>query len=206
MRQFPNALAAIGVLYPESLKYAEDTQGELEAANLRWWLHGTRGERISERRIRSGSPRDLADQLRVLPLELEGVDRVVAAAGVVEYGVERAARQISSHALHGYDAQLSAVHFAATSLAMLNPHIQFDRMNLGRQSVVWQPASSATAQIAERTFKSSESETGFGDGGIGRGVRGGGYAETSPRRRAIGVGTAHHGMHGAVLATDTRFD
>ena len=33
-------------------------------------------------------------------------------------------------ALHGYDVQLSAVHFAATSLAMLNPHIEFDRMNL----------------------------------------------------------------------------
>ena len=33
-------------------------------------------------------------------------------------------------ALHGYDVQLSAVHFAATSLAMLNPDIQFDRMNL----------------------------------------------------------------------------
>ena len=26
--------------------------------------------------------------------------------------------------------QLSAIHFAATSLAMLNPDIQFDRMNL----------------------------------------------------------------------------
>ena len=33
-------------------------------------------------------------------------------------------------ALHGYDVQLSAVHFAATSLAMLNPEIQFDRINL----------------------------------------------------------------------------
>ena len=33
-------------------------------------------------------------------------------------------------ALHGYDVQLSAIHFAATSLAMLNPSIQFDRMNL----------------------------------------------------------------------------
>ena len=98
LRQFPNALAAVGVLYPESLKYAEDTQGELEAANLRWWLHGTRGERLTDRRIRSGTARDLADQLRVLPLELEGVDRVVAAAGVVEYGVERAARRIALHA------------------------------------------------------------------------------------------------------------
>ena len=33
-------------------------------------------------------------------------------------------------ALYGYDVQLSAVHFAATSLAMLNPDIEFDRMNL----------------------------------------------------------------------------
>lgn len=33
-------------------------------------------------------------------------------------------------ALHGYDVQLSAIHFAATSLAMLNPDIQFDSMNL----------------------------------------------------------------------------
>ncbi len=33
-------------------------------------------------------------------------------------------------ALHGYNVQLSAVHFAATSLVMLNPDIQFDRMNL----------------------------------------------------------------------------
>ena len=33
-------------------------------------------------------------------------------------------------ALHGYDVQLSAVHFAATSLAMLNPDIQFNHMNL----------------------------------------------------------------------------
>ena len=33
-------------------------------------------------------------------------------------------------ALHGFDVQLSAVHFAATSLAMLNPQIQFDKMNL----------------------------------------------------------------------------
>lgn len=33
-------------------------------------------------------------------------------------------------ALHGYDVQLSAVHFAAVSLALLNPDIQFDRMDL----------------------------------------------------------------------------
>lgn len=98
LRQFPDALAVVGVLYPESLKYADDTQSALEAAELRWWLHGTRGERLPDIRMRSGTPRDLADQLRVLPLELEGVDRVVAAAGVVEYGVEQAAQHIAKHA------------------------------------------------------------------------------------------------------------
>ena len=79
LEHFPDALAVAGVLYPESLKNMDDTQSALEAAKLRWWLHGTRGERLTERRMRSGTPRDLADQLRVLPLELEGVDRVVAA-------------------------------------------------------------------------------------------------------------------------------
>ncbi len=98
LEQSPDALAVVGVLYPESLKYAEDTQSVLEASALRWWLHGTRGERLPDIRLRSGTPRDLADQLRVLPLELEGVDRVVAAAGVVEYGVEQAAQQLAKHA------------------------------------------------------------------------------------------------------------
>ena len=98
LRQYPNALAVVGVLYPENLKYAEDTQGALETADLRWWIHGSRGERFAELRLRSGTPRDIADQLRVLPLELEGVDRVSAAAGVVGYGVEQAAEQIAKNA------------------------------------------------------------------------------------------------------------
>lgn len=98
LEQSPDALAVVGVLYPESLKYVEDTQSALESASLQWWLHGTRGERLPDIRLRSGTPRDLADQLRVLPLELEGVDRVVAAAGVVEYGVEQAAQQLAKHA------------------------------------------------------------------------------------------------------------
>ena len=98
LRQYPNALAVLGVRYPENLKYAEDTQGALETADLRWWIHGTRGERFAEIRLRSGTPRDIADQLRVLPLELEGADRVSAAAGVVGYGVEQAAEQIAKNA------------------------------------------------------------------------------------------------------------
>ncbi len=56
------------------------------------------------------------------------VERRHTAAG----GVNAAAlhKAMVEQALHGYDVQLSAVHFAATSLAMLNPDIQFDRMNL----------------------------------------------------------------------------
>lgn len=39
-------------------------------------------------------------------------------------------RAMVEQALHGFDVQLSAVHFAATSLAMLNPAILFDRMSM----------------------------------------------------------------------------
>ena len=51
-------------------------------------------------------------------------------------GSESAAlhKAMVEQALHGYDVQLSAIHFAATSLAMLNPSIQFDRMNLYRDA------------------------------------------------------------------------
>ena len=96
---FPEALGLIGVLYPDRLRHAENTQAELEAAaDLRWWLHGSRGGKTPERRIRSGSAAELADQLRTLPLELEGVDRVTAAAGVVGYALEQAAKRITGHA------------------------------------------------------------------------------------------------------------
>ena len=99
LQQFPNALGILGVLYPERLKHAEDTLSVLEAAEeIKWWLHGSRGERIPNLRTRSGSAADLADQLRALPLELEGVDRVIAAAGIVEHGVEQSAMEIDKHA------------------------------------------------------------------------------------------------------------
>ena len=39
-------------------------------------------------------------------------------------------KHLVEQALHGFDVQLSAVHFAATSLAMLNLNIEFDKMNL----------------------------------------------------------------------------
>ena len=99
LQQFPEALGVIGVLYPEGLKYLDDTREGLEnAGDLEWWLHGSRGNPTAERRSRFGSPADIADQLRVLPLEIEGTDRVVAAAAVIEHAVEQSAVKLATHA------------------------------------------------------------------------------------------------------------
>ena len=99
LEDFPEALGMVGVLYPDRLRYEENTSAGLEAAaDLQWWLHGSRGAAAPERRMRSGSVAELADQLRTLPLELEGVDRVAAAAGAVGYALEQAAKQVTGHA------------------------------------------------------------------------------------------------------------
>ena len=99
LNDFPDAVGLMGVLYPGRIRDAEDTQAEIQAAtDLQWWLQGSRGTATPQRRVRSGSVAELADQLRTLPLELEGVDRVAAAAGAVGYGLEQAAGQISRHA------------------------------------------------------------------------------------------------------------
>ena len=96
---FPEAVGLMGVLYPGRIRDAEDTQAELQAAtDLQWWLQGSRGAATPQRRVRTGSVAELADQLRTLPLELEGVDRVAAAAGAVGYALEQAAGQLSRHA------------------------------------------------------------------------------------------------------------
>lgn len=98
LQQYPDALGVIGVLYPEGLKVLDDTLEGLEnAGDLEWWVHGSKGQPVADRRSRFGSPADIADQLRVLPLELEGRDRVLAAAGVIEHAVERSAQQLSTH-------------------------------------------------------------------------------------------------------------
>ena len=98
LRQFPEALGILGVLYPERLQKEDDVQAALEAADdLRWRLYGARGNPTPERLARSGSVADLADQLRVLPLELEGTDRVDAAAGIVSHAVEKAVAPIRQH-------------------------------------------------------------------------------------------------------------
>ena len=99
LQEFPEALGMVGVLYPEWLRREEDTRAGLEAAtDLQWWLHGSRAAKAQDPRTRGGSVADIADQLRTLPLELEGVDRVAAAAGAVGYALEQAAGQVSKHA------------------------------------------------------------------------------------------------------------
>ena len=96
---FTDPLGVIGVLYPERLRYAENTQAVLETAtDLRWWLHGSKGTKTNERRVSSGSVAELADYLRTLPLQLEGVDRVTAAANAIGYALEDAAKRITRHA------------------------------------------------------------------------------------------------------------
>ena len=63
----------------------------------------------------------------LMAVAAEAERRHEAAGGAQSAALHKA---MVEQALHGYDVQLSAVHFAATSLAMLNPQIQFDRMNL----------------------------------------------------------------------------
>ena len=98
LNDFPEALGTFGVLYPEHLRHVENTKGGLEAADLQWWLHGSRGSARVQPPVRHGSVRDLADELRAFPLDLEGVDRVTAAAAVVGHALEQAAGGIARHA------------------------------------------------------------------------------------------------------------
>ena len=96
---FPDALGLIGVLYPEHLRHLANVEAALEVADdIRWWLHGSRGRKEPDRRVRTGSVAELADDLRALPLELESADQVVAATGVVGYAIEQSAQQVARHA------------------------------------------------------------------------------------------------------------
>ena len=97
---FPDALGLVGVLYPDRLKYEENVDTALNAAaDLKWWLHGSLGAPLTGPRVvRTGSVSELADHLRTIPLELEGVDRVAAAAIAVEYAIDRATSRAAGHA------------------------------------------------------------------------------------------------------------
>ena len=96
---FPEAIGVFGILYPKRLRRAENIHAALaDADDIQWWLHGSRGATVTDRPVRSGSVAELADHVRALPLELEGVDRVAAAAGVIKYALEQAANALDRHA------------------------------------------------------------------------------------------------------------
>ena len=96
---FSKHLGVLGVVYPDRFRKAPDVSSCLEEADdIQWWLHGVRGDLAGNRRVRSGSIVDLANHLRVLPLDIEGFDRVQVAAAVVGYAVEESAKVISGHA------------------------------------------------------------------------------------------------------------
>ena len=96
---FPEALAMFGVLYPERLRHTENTRSELEeASDLQWWLDYARGSSPPGLGVRrSGSVANLADHLRILPLDLDVVDRVEAAAESVGYALEQAVKPLAQH-------------------------------------------------------------------------------------------------------------
>ncbi len=99
LKDFPEVLGVIGVLYPMTLRREDDILAALEAAtDLKWWVHGSRGVKVPARRLRTGGAQGVADQLYALPLELEGTDRVAAATEVVRLALEQAARHVSGHA------------------------------------------------------------------------------------------------------------
>ncbi|MDE2765383.1 MAG: hypothetical protein OXI25_03000 [Chloroflexota bacterium] len=99
LKNFPEALGVLGVLYPDRLRRAENTSEVLESADdLQWRLYGSHGALVTGQSTRTGSVADLAHHLRLLPLDLESVDRVAAAANAVGYALEQAAQQAKRHA------------------------------------------------------------------------------------------------------------
>ncbi len=99
VEDFPDAIARLGVLYPDWLKQEDDILDELEhTLNLQWYLHSSRDNILEDPTLREGTVDQFADHLRLLPLELEGVDRVVAAAGVIGWALEQSAGTLSGHA------------------------------------------------------------------------------------------------------------
>ena len=103
LASFPDAVGIMGMVYPSWMREERDIPDALvSATDFEWWLYGSRGVVESTRRVRGGNVDDLADYLRVLPLELEAVDQVYAAATVVGYALERSAKNVSGHARVAY--------------------------------------------------------------------------------------------------------
>ena len=96
---FPDAIARLGVLYPDYLKVEDDVGDVLSwLSDLEWYLHSSRAESYDDPILRKGQVQALAAQLRLLPLEIEGTDRVYAATLEVGYALTEAVRGLNTHA------------------------------------------------------------------------------------------------------------
>ncbi len=99
LTDFPDAIARVGVLYPDAFKHVDDIQDELEhTLNLQWFLHSSRQQTYADPPIRDGGLDQLADHLRPILLEVEGYDLITQAADDVRLALEDAAASINKHA------------------------------------------------------------------------------------------------------------
>ena len=97
--EFPDAIARLGVLYPDYLKTEDDVGDVLSwLSDLEWYLHSSRSTIYADPVLRRGQVQALAAQLRLLPLEIEGTDRVHAATLEVGYALTEAVKGLNTHA------------------------------------------------------------------------------------------------------------
>ncbi len=82
VEDFPDAIARLGVLYPDWLKREDDILDELEhTLKLQWFLHSSKQEIYDDPPLRDGGINQLADDLRTLLQQIEGADLVTLPAG-----------------------------------------------------------------------------------------------------------------------------
>ena len=99
VNEFPDAIARLGVLYPDYLKTEDDVGDVLSwLSDLEWYLHSSRSTIHADPVLRRGQVQALAAQLRLLPLEIEGTDRVHAATLEVGYALTEAVKGLNTHA------------------------------------------------------------------------------------------------------------
>ena len=96
---FPDAVARVGVLYPEDLKHVDDIQDKLgRTLDLQWFLHSSKQDVYDGPPLRDGGINQLADDLRSAHLQIEGGDLVTQATEDVGLALQDAAAAINKHA------------------------------------------------------------------------------------------------------------
>ena len=99
VNDFPDALARVGILYPDDLKHIDDIAGALERiVKLRWFLHSSKDDVLERRAENDGGINQLADDLRTLPQQIEGADQVTRGTEDVRLALNDSAAAINKHA------------------------------------------------------------------------------------------------------------